>query len=369
MLRRSLQYPASQVRALSSWSSKALSHKKTSAQCLLVDGNNLLYEMYDARCQLSWNGGPTGTAMRFVKCVYDLVRAKQPQRVGIFFDTATKTHRHLSNPNYKQSPTRKPMPDALRAQFDVTLHVLRALGLKVIQKPGVEADDFIASYTKICAADGYDVIVVSNDGDMHQLVQSPTLSPHAKQHVVIYKPTRGIYVAEKQVRKFLHGGAPSLHPGIRALCGDHWGKASGVPGGLPVPIAVSLLTEFGSLPRLLRSLNKVDDLNLRRRLQDAISALEVSYKMSKLQENVALPVAPAALDVLLPLTLDRSVLHDYLGPDGMATVLADPKNKRGKFNKRAHVFITPEPEETLDATTEAELDKWFDAVANGHDYK
>ncbi|OQR84878.1 hypothetical protein ACHHYP_12590 [Achlya hypogyna] len=352
---------------MSSWSSRALSHKKTAATCLLVDGNNLLYNLYDARCTLSWNGKPTGAAMRFVKCVYDIVRTKHPQRVGIFFDTSEKTARHLSNPGYKAHRKKNSMPDALRVQFGTTLELLRALGLKVIQKKGIEADDFIASYTKKVVSEGYDVVIISNDSDMHQLVQSPTLQPNVKNHVVIYKPTRGVFVAEKQVRKYLHGAAPTMHPDIRALCGDHWGKASGVPGGLAVADAVALLTEHGSLRRLLRNLNKVEDTSLQQRLKDAISAVELSYRMSKLHDNVSLPVASAAFDVLLPLSLDPAVLHEYLGPEGMTRVLEAPKNKQGKFNKRAHVVRAED--EPLDEAVEAELDKWFDAVSNGRDYK
>ena len=127
----------------------------------------------------------------------------------------------------------------------------------MIQKKGAEADDYIASYTKTLTASYFNVVILSNDGDMHQLVQSPVYQPAVETHVVVYKPTRGIYVSEKQVRRYLHGAAPSLHPDVRALCGDHWGKAPGVPGGMAVPTASALLAEHGSLPKLLRNLHKV----------------------------------------------------------------------------------------------------------------
>ncbi|OQS02231.1 hypothetical protein THRCLA_05375, partial [Thraustotheca clavata] len=244
--------------------------------------------------------------------------------------------------------------------------LLRALGLKVIQKNGIEADDFIASYTKKCTNDGYDVVIISNDSDMHQLVQSPTIRKDVKGHVVVYKPTRGVFVAEKQVRKYLQGGSPAFHSEIRALCGDHWGKASGIPGGLPVKSALALLNEYGSLPRLLRNLKQLQDQALGQRLMNAISSVELSYRMSKLKDNLPLPVAPSAFDILLPLQLDPDVLYNFLGPAGMAKVFETPRNKNGKFNKKSHVLL---PTEDVSEEVEQELDKWFEAFTNGKEYK
>ena len=112
-------------------------------------------------------------------------------------------------------------------------------------------------------------------------------------------------------------------------------------------------------------------MHVRQRLQDAISALELSYRMSKLEDNLPLPVSPGALDVLLPLALDPAVLHKYLGAEGAATVLALPPNKTGKFDKRAHLYLTPEDRATQDykKAVDQELDKWFDAFSNGRDYQ
>ncbi len=92
------------------------------------------------------------------------------------------------------------------------------------------------------------MIIVTNDSDMFQLVTP---------NIIIYKPLKHQSVREKTVRRFLAGAPPALQPDIRALCGDHWGKTPGIPGGMTIQDAVALLNEHGPLPLLLRRLNKV----------------------------------------------------------------------------------------------------------------
>ncbi|KAF0685061.1 Aste57867_22989 [Aphanomyces stellatus] len=345
-------------RTFSSWNSGALSRqvRKKRDKALLFDGNNLLYDVYDPRDQLSWNDAPVGSAVRFVQRVREIVHAKQAARLAIFFDTPMQTQRQVGNTNYKPSHRKRVMPNALRAQFPTTIQVLKELGLPVIQVPGVEADDLIASYSKASVTDGYDVMIVTNDTDLYQLVQSTSRHDEVEQNVSVYRPMRRQSIREAHVTRFLGGAHPRQQPEIRALCGDARGKTPGIPGGMTIQEAVGLLESHGGLVRLLRNLNEVNDKQLSQRLQRAISMLEQSYRASKLNENVALPLPTSTLSITQPVEYSRAVLDRHFGPDGTAIVFTaqaklPPKHLVPRQPKSSDVDGTIAPEEDPDTSS------------------
>ncbi|EQC35180.1 hypothetical protein, variant [Saprolegnia diclina VS20] len=272
----------------------------------LVDGNNLQYFVFDPTCPMMHNDAYVGATVRFLQRLRHLVLTQQPDGIVVFFDTSKVTDRKKENPAYKSE--RKPMEPRLRPQFKLTTAALRALNLPIARVPGVEADDLIASYAKACVDQGYNAVIVSNDNDFLQLVQSST--------VTVLKPSRNQVLREKDVRAMLHGGKPFLQPDIRALCGDRWGKTPGLPGGLNRRQAVDLLEASGGLLPLLDNLENVDDETLRQRLASADELLRTSYRNTKLENDLVLPIALSDLHV----ATNFDVLEPLLGKDAVRVV-------------------------------------------------
>ncbi|KAF0696419.1 Aste57867_12837 [Aphanomyces stellatus] len=253
--------------------------------CIFIDGNNLLHSKFSKTCQLvsqDEKSMPNGAMLGFLQEVHTIVEKFQPRRLCVVFDTPAITDRKKADPTYKADRART--PDALRPQFSLTAAALEALNITVVRIPGTEADDLIASYTKASALDGYEVIIVSNDQDFFQLVQA------GPPRVSVYKHGWKSLMGEEEVLRIIGGASPKWHPDMRSLRGDSWGKTPGLPGGISKEDAVAVLSKSRGLMPLLDSLEQVDDKALRWRLANAADMLRVSYRATKLEDSVALPV-------------------------------------------------------------------------------
>ena len=136
---------------------------------MLVDGSHALFRAYFAiRHLTSPAGQPTGAVYGFVAMLLKLLREHKPDHVAVCFDTSGPTFRHELDPAYKAN--RPDMPEDLAAQWPVAERLAEELGVPVLLKPGLEADDLIATLATRAADAGWDVLVVSGDKDLMQLV-------------------------------------------------------------------------------------------------------------------------------------------------------------------------------------------------------
>lgn len=245
-------------------------------------------------------------------------KTHRPEHICVFFDSATRpTTRKLMDPSYKSS--RPPTPITLRQQLSSATDILQAGQVNCIISPGFEADDLIASYTDSYYANGYDVLIISNDNDFMQLARGPEVhqrettqstdqatdmeisatpradadwsleTPATGPVVEIYQPNRRRYVRARHVQSRF-GLRAALLPDYLALIGTKWGKIRKVDH-MTEELAVQLLTEHDGLWPLLRNLNKVEDPVIRTALKQAISSIELSYRIAKLSTDVPLPHA------------------------------------------------------------------------------
>lgn len=240
-----------------------------------------------------------------------------PEHICVFFDSKRKpTTRKLMDPTYKS--LRKPTPHSLGSQLASASGVLSQGGVNCITFPGFEADDLIASYTEAYVTAGYEVLVVSNDNDFLQLARgtstldadpvkqspgAPTASESMETavtqapsgYVELYQPNKRRYLRERHVQSRFGLPRARLIPAYLALIGTRWGKISKVEH-MTEERAVELLTKYESLPKLLRNLNEIDDPTLRKSLKHAISSIETSHRIAKLNDKIPLPVAIADLE-------------------------------------------------------------------------
>ncbi|KAH7484122.1 hypothetical protein PRIC1_003427 [Phytophthora ramorum] len=252
---------------------------------LLVDGNNALYHFFDPLSTVEHDGLKTGAVDGLLRLLRRMDKTHEPEHISVVFDSRQRpTTRRIMQPTYKRD--RAPTPRSLAPQFAYAKEALAAANVNCIERPGLEADDVIASYSTQCTAAGLDVLLISNDNDFLQLVHDADVSPAV---VELYQPSKRRYIRERNLRGRF-GLHPRLLPDFHALCGHHWKKLPRV-ANVTDEVAVQLLTQYGGLYPLLRQLDSLDDPALTKTLKQYITSIESSYRMVKLVDTVELPVS------------------------------------------------------------------------------
>jgi DNA polymerase-1 len=185
----------------------------------LIDASGFIFRAYHALPPLSRSDGtPVGAVFGFLNIFLKLLGTHNPQHIGVIFDVARKTFRNEIYPAYKAN--RPPPPDDLVVQFQLVRQACRALGLHILEEPGFEADDLIASYAHQALKKEWEVVLVSSDKDLMQLVND---------HVSMWDPMKGKVIDNAAViEKF--GVPPHQVTQVQSLIGDNSDNIPGVPG-------------------------------------------------------------------------------------------------------------------------------------------
>ncbi len=252
---------------------------------VLIDGHALAFRSYFALKQLSTSRGvPTNATYGFLRALLDELRRAGPEdRVAVAFDAPTKTFRHEQFEGYKAQ--RPPAPADLPQQLRTMKHLLDLLGVPRLERPGLEADDLIATLTRSATGDEYDVEIVTSDRDALQLVGD---------RVTVRTPDARRSVGPDEVLE-KYGVRPDQWVDYRALTGDTSDNIPGVPGIGPVA-ASGLLQRYGDLDTILARLDDVEPAHQARKIAAALPALQLSRQLSKLVVDADLELAPGALD-------------------------------------------------------------------------
>jgi DNA polymerase-1 len=216
---------------------------------LLVDGSSYLYRAFHAMPDLRAVAGdatsaPTGAIRGMINMLQSLRKEVPADYAACVFDAKGPTFRDDLYPEYKAH--RSPMPDDLRAQIEPIHEVVRLMGWKVLDVPGVEADDVIGTLAVVAAGQGIEVIVSSGDKDLAQLVNS---------HITIIDTMNG-------KRRDLAGveaefGVPaSLMVDFQTLVGDVIDNVPGVPKVGP-KTAAKWLQQYGSLDAVVAHADEI----------------------------------------------------------------------------------------------------------------
>jgi DNA polymerase-1 len=216
---------------------------------LLVDGSSYLYRAFHAMPDLRAVPGdptsaPTGAIRGMINMLQSLRKEVPAQYAACVFDAKGPTFRDDLYPEYKAH--RSPMPDDLRAQIEPIHEVVRLMGWKVLDVPGVEADDVIGTLAVTAARQGIEVIVSSGDKDLAQLVN---------EHITIIDTMNGRRRDVAGVTTEF-GVPPSLMVDYQTLVGDAIDNVPGVPKVGP-KTAVKWLNEFGSLDAIVAQADNI----------------------------------------------------------------------------------------------------------------
>jgi DNA polymerase-1 len=217
----------------------------TNKPLILIDGSSWLFRAFHALPPLTNPAGqPTGAVYGMGNMLRRLIKDYAPERICVVFDPPGKTFRDEIYPAYKANRTET--PEDLSSQFPPVLEMIEGMGLPMLQMAGVEADDVIGTLAKQGEAAGLDVLIVTSDKDMAQLV-----NPHV--HLLDTMKNRRMDAAGV-VEKF--GVPPERIIDMLALMGDTSDNIPGVPGVGP-KTAAKWLNEYGSLDALVAQADKI----------------------------------------------------------------------------------------------------------------
>jgi DNA polymerase I len=250
---------------------------------VLVDGSSYLYRAFHALPPLTNSRGePVGAVLGVVNMLLKLLDEHGPEQFAVVFDAKGKTFRDELYAQYKAN--RPPMPEELAAQVPPLLEVIEALGLPILQVPGVEADDVIGTLAAHASAAGMKTLVSTGDKDMAQLVDGDVTLVNTMSGTVLDRA--GV------VEKF--GVPPERIVDWLALVGDSSDNIPGVPKCGP-KTATKWLGQFGDLDTLKARADEVGG-KIGASLRASLEQLELSRELATIRRDVELELAPGKLE-------------------------------------------------------------------------
>ena len=253
------------------------------SKLILIDGNAILHRAYHAMPPLTTKKGePIGAVHGFVSMFLRVIQDLKPTHIAVAFDRKEPTFRHEE---YEQYQAHRPETDKdLVPQFDKAKDVLKAFGIPIYDKAGFEADDVIGTLAKQAEKDIKEIVIVTGDKDILQLVSDKTK---------VYLPIRGLSEAklmgeEEVVEKI--GVKPSQIDDYKALVGDPSDNYPGVPGIGP-KTATKLLAEYETVKDIYRNLKSIP-APIVKKLEEGEESAKVSQRLAEIVTNV-----PVKLDL------------------------------------------------------------------------
>src|SRR5215813_2144406 len=218
---------------------------------LLLDGHSLAYRAFfalPAENFATTTGQPTNAVYGFTAMLINVLRDERPSHIAVAFDRSEPTFRHEQWVEYKAN--RRETPTDFKGQLSLIFEVLDALGIPRLSVAGYEADDVIATLATQAADDGMNVLIVSGDRDVLQLVS---------HDVTVLMTRRGIsdltrFTPAAVVEKY--GLTPAQYPDFAALRGDPSDNLPSIPS-VGEKTATKWIADFGSLDELVRRADEV----------------------------------------------------------------------------------------------------------------
>ena len=239
----------------------------------VIDGNSLMHRAFHAvpPTMNAPDGRPTNAIFGFLNMFLKMIDAFNPDGVVVAFDKGKPRVRMEMLPQYKAQ--RPPMDPDLHAQFPMIKELLAALNVPILQSEGWEGDDILGTMARLGEQAGCDMLLVTGDRDMYQLVT---------EHVNVVSTRKGLsdvaIMTPESVDDLYHGITPPLVPDFYGLKGDTSDNIPGVPGIGPKK-ASALIAQYGSLDEVIAHADEVKGKmgeNLRAHIDDALLSRKVA---------------------------------------------------------------------------------------------
>jgi DNA polymerase-1 len=317
-------------------------NETTAASFVLVDASSYLYRAFHALPPLTTSRGePTGAVYGVINMLRSLLTEYQPRYLAVVFDARGKTFRDDLFAEYKAN--RPPMPDELAAQVEPLHALVQALGLPLLQVPGVEADDVIGTLARQAAAEGIETLISTGDKDMAQLV-----GPHV---TLVNTMSRSVLDREGVIEKF--GVPPERIVELLALMGDSSDNIPGIPKVGP-KTAAKWLNDFGSLDALLVRADEIKG-KVGENLRANLETLALSRQLATIHCDVELDVRPRDLQ---PGEEDTGELRNWYTRLEFSRWLSELDARRTKETVLA-AAVSSAPTDYATIVTQAQLDAWL----------
>lgn len=257
---------------------------------LLIDGHGIAFRAFYAVPELNApDGTPTNALVGFFNMFAKVKNDQKPDEIYAAFDMKGPTFRHEIYPEYKA--TRKPTPEEFKAQIPLLKEMLPLLGVHIMERSTVEADDLIGSAALQFAAEGDEIIILTSDKDIMQVI---------RPRVKIIRPSKGVSSFEEYDRALFmekYGFLPEGMVDYLALMGDSVDNIPGVPG-VGEKTAQKLMKDYGSIENILDHLNDLKP-GLRAKMSEYGSKAIESRILTRLKcdEDLSEFIGPAVPDL------------------------------------------------------------------------
>lgn len=246
---------------------------------VLIDGHSILNRaFYGVPDLTNGQGLHTNAVYGFLNIMFKIIEEEQPDYLTVAFDVHAPTFRHEIYPDYKG--TRKPMPEELREQVPVMKEMLQAMGICIMEKAGLEADDILGTLAKCGEREGMEVALVSGDRDLLQI---------ATEHIKIRIPkTKGgrteieDYYAKDVEAKYQVN--PTQFIDLKALMGDTADNIPGVPK-VGEKTATELMVQFGSIENIYEHVEEITKKAIRESLIEHKDLADLSKTLATIHVN------------------------------------------------------------------------------------
>lgn len=249
---------------------------------VLIDGHSILNRAFYGVPDLTNSAGlHTNAIYGFLNIMFKILEEEKPDYLTVAFDVHAPTFRHEIYKEYKG--TRKPMPQELREQVPVMKEVLIAMGIKIMEQPGLEADDILGTLAKRAQKQGIEVSLVSGDRDLLQIATD-------KIKIRIPKTKGGKTETEDYYAKDVeekYQVNPTQFIDLKALMGDTADNIPGVPK-IGEKTATGLMVEFGSLENIYAHIDEISKKSVRESLAENRELADLSKVLATI--NVDSPI-------------------------------------------------------------------------------
>lgn len=267
---------------------------KSGDHLYLIDGSGYIFRAYHALPPLTRksDGLPSGAVAGFSNMLWKLLEdtkaGDKPSHLAVIFDAGRITFRNEIYPEYKAN--RGEPPEDLVPQFPIVRDATRAFGVPAIQMKGYEADDLIATYTRLAREAGARVTIVSSDKDLMQLVYL--------NQVEMLDTMKNKRIGPDEVQERF-GVGPDKVVEVQALAGDSSDNVPGVPG-IGVKTAAELIRIYGDVETVLERATEIKQPKRRESLIANADKARISKTLVQLEENVPVEIAIEEFGVCEP---------------------------------------------------------------------
>ena len=302
-----------------------------SKKIVLIDGHSILNRAFFGVPPLTNSEGlHTNAVYGFLNIMFKILDEEKPDYLTVAFDRSEPTFRHQMFDAYKG--TRKPMAQELREQVPVMKEVLQAMGIKIVEMPGYEADDLLGTIAGIAEVQGMDVSIISGDRDLLQLATE-------KVKIRIPKTKRTgteieDYYAADVVERYQV--TPKEFIDVKALMGDSSDNIPGVPG-IGEKTATNLIVAYKSIENAYAHLEEITPKRAKTNLEEHYDMAQMSKTLATIEVHVPIEFDMEAAKLTDLYTPEAYVYMKRLEFKNMLTRFSDDMSQND-LEKYFHVY-------------------------------